>query len=264
MAQTMSFRDLQVESGDVVIHEIGLRDLVQALREGWDDYNAMPSSGVFLTIIYPLFALLLTLYLFNENLVYLAFPMIAGCTLIGPVVCLGLFEMSRRREQGLELQWRRAFDFVHSYAFAPIIALTVLMTLLYLVWLLLAEMIWFGQFGTDTPATFGAFVNELFTTRRGAALILYGCGVGFIFAFLAFAFSVVSFPLVLDKPVTSGTAISVSARAVYTNPGTMAVWGLIVVALLTAGAALFLIGLAVVLPVLGHATWHLYRKVVAH
>jgi uncharacterized membrane protein len=170
--------------------------------------------------------------------------------------------MSRRRERGLDLSWRLAFDFVHSYSFAPIAALSVVMMLLYAAWLFIAQFIYIGLFGADPPASLASFVTELTTTRRGGALIFYGVGLGAIFAFAALAISVFAFPLLLDKPATSLTAVSVSIRAVTTNFIVMLTSGVIVVALLAVGVSLFLIGLAAVLPILGHATWHLYRKVV--
>ncbi len=262
MAQESTFRDIQLTSSEIGIRKIGMQDLWQSLKEGYDDFNARPSFGVFLVVIYPLGALLLTLFLVGENPIYLAFPLIAGFTLLGPVVCVTLFEMSRRREQGLDLSWRSAFGFVHSASFAPILALSVLMMLLYVAWTFMAQFIYFGRFGADPPGSISEFLTELFTTKRGAALILYGNFLGSLFASTALAISVVGFPLLLDKPVTSFTAISASVRAVTSNFFVMAVWGVIVVVLLAAGAALFLIGLAVVLPILGHATWHLYRKVV--
>src|ERR1700674_3057293 len=263
MAQEKSFRDVQVRSSEIGIRTIGLNDLWQSLKEGYVDFNATPTVGVFLAVLlYLLFALLLTLFLVGENLLHLAFPMVAGLTLIGPVVSVGLFEMSRRRERGLDVSWRSTFDFVHSASFAPILALSVVMTLLYVAWLFMAQFLYFGLFGEDQPVSASDFVTQLVTTRRGAGLIVYGTLLGFLFAFTALAISVVAFPLLLDRPASAATAVAVSIRAVASNLMVMAVWGVIVVVLLATGAIVFLIGLAVVLPILGHATWHLYRKVV--
>jgi uncharacterized membrane protein len=256
------FRDVEVTSSEIGIRKIGVAELWKSLKEGYDDFNAKPTFGFFLVVIYPLVALLLSLFVVGRNLHHLVFPMIAGLALLGPVASVGLCAMSRRRERGLDLSWRSAFDFVHSSAFAPIAALSVVMALLYAAWLVMAQFIYTGLFGADPPASLAAFVTEVTTTRHGGALIVYGVGVGALFAFTALAISVFAFPLLLDKPTTSITAVSTSIRAVTTNFIVMLVWGFIVVALLVVGASLFLIGLAAVLPILGHATWHLYRKVV--
>ncbi|MGI9323700.1 MAG: DUF2189 domain-containing protein [Pseudomonadales bacterium] len=262
MPQELSFRDLQVTSSDIVIRKIGWQDIRQSLKEGYDDFNAEPSFVAFLFIVYPLFALLLTLVLLGDNLLYLAFPIVAGFTLLGPIVSVSLFEMSRRREEGPDVGWRSAFEFVHSSAFAPIVALSLVMMALYVLWIFMAQFIFFGVFGAELPGSIASFANEVFSTRHGAGLIIYGTGIGFLFAFTAFAISVFAFPLLLDKPTSSITAISTSMRAVISNPLMMAVWAAIVVVSLAAGALLFLVGLAAVLPILGHATWHLYRKVI--
>lgn len=262
MAEVRTFGELQLTSSEIRVRKIHMRDLWQSLKEGYDDFNAKPSFGLFLIIIYPLFALLLTLVSVGENLLPLVFPLIAGFTLLGPMGSVALFEMSRRRERGLDLRWRSAFDFVHTYSFAPILALSVLIMLLYVAWLFMARFIYFGLFDADVAMSISEFATRLVTTRQGAGLIMYGMGVGLMFAFTTLAISVVAFPLLLDRPVSTGTAIAVSVRAVTSNLFVMAVWGLIVVALLIVGSILFLVGLAVLLPILGHATWHVYRKVV--
>ena len=257
------FRDVEVRSSEIGIRKIGVTEIWKSLQEGYEDFNAKPCFGFFLLVIYPLVALFLTLFVIGRNLHHLLFPILAGLALLGPVASVGLCAMSRRRERGLDLSWRSAFDFVHSSAFAPIAALSVVMALLYAAWLVMAQFIYTGLFGADPPVSLAAFVTEVTTTRHGGALVVYGVGVGALFAFTALAISVFAFPLLLDQPTTSITAVSTSIRAVTTNFTVMLLWGLIVVALLAVGASLFLLGLAAVLPILGHATWHLYRKVVA-
>jgi uncharacterized membrane protein len=262
MAQEKAFRDIAITSNEIAIRRIDINDLWQALKEGFDDFNAKPSHVFFLCIVYPLFALFLTLFLIGQNLLYLIFPMVSGFTLIGPVVSVGLFEMSRRRELGLDVSWSSAFGFIHSSSFAGIAALSVVMMMLYVAWLYMAQFIYFGLFGADPPASIPEFVNQVLTTRRGGALIVYGTAVGFIYAVVVLAISVVAFPLLLDREVSAITAVKTSIKAVIFNPLMMAVWGLIIVVLLAVGTMFFLIGLAVILPILGHATWHLYRKLV--
>jgi uncharacterized membrane protein len=262
MAQESTLRDASLAPTEIGIRKIGVSDLWQALKEGLEDFKAKPTHFAFLCVIYPLFALLLTLFLVGENLLHLAFPMVAGFTLLGPVISVGLFEMSRRRERGLEVSWSTAFGFVHSASFAPIVALSVLMMLLYVAWLFMAQLIYFGLFGAVPLDSISDFATQVLTTRRGGALVVYGTAVGFLFALAALAISVVGFPMLLDRQVTAVAAAKTSIRAVASNSFTMALWGLVVVLLLAAGSVLFLVGLAVVLPVLGHATWHLYRKLV--
>lgn len=259
-----SFEDIRLNSNEIQVRKIDLQDLWQSLREGYSDYSTKPSSFPLLILFYGMAALVLTLFAFGQEMRYLAFPAVAGFTLVGPIVAIAFFEMSRQRERGMQMRWRTAFRFVHSSSFAPILALSFVMMLLYVAWLNMAEMLYFGLFGASLPVSMSDFLSQLFSTRHGGALIFYGNFVGFLFAFAAMALSVVAFPLALDKPVTSITAISVSIRAFTSNFYVLAVWGMVVVAIMALGAALFLIGLAVALPVLGHATWHLYRKMVVH
>lgn len=257
-----AFEDICLTPEDFQIRRITLDDLWSSLRQGYDDFGAKPSSIPLMILFYSLFALLFTLFAFGEELRYLAFPIVGGFTFIGPMVAIVFFEISRRRERGQSLRWRSAFRFIHTSSFAPILALSILMMVLYIAWLYMAEQIFFGTFGDTMPATVSEFISQLFSTRHGGALIFYGNFVGALFAFAAMALSVIAFPLALDKPVTSITAITVSVKAFIANVYVLGVWGLVVVLLLAAGAALFLIGLSLTLPILGHATWHLYRKII--
>tara|TARA_B110000858_G_scaffold198518_1_gene266114 strand:- start:622 stop:1434 length:813 start_codon:yes stop_codon:yes gene_type:complete len=260
--EEQTFEDICLHANDFHVRQITLKDLFQSLREGYEDYGTKPSSIPLLFLFYALFALVLTLFALGQDMRYLLFPMAAGFTMIGPIAAIAFFAMSKRREQGQELRWRAAFNFIHTSSFAPILALTLLMSLLYLSWLFMAELIFFSLFESTMPTSMADFVNQLFNTRHGGALIAYGNFVGLLFAFAAMALSIVAFPLALDKTVTSFTAVRVSIRAFMSNTLVLTVWGIIFVALMAVGAAVFLIGLAVALPVLGHATWHLYRKLI--
>jgi len=244
------------------VRHIGFADLRNALAKGVEDFRAIPSQAVFLCLIYPLVGLFLWGLMVRYDVLPLLFPQIAGFALIGPFAAVGLYELSRRREQGLDSEWQHAFDIFHSPAKWSIFALGILLLVIFGAWLGTAHAIYVRTMG-DTPLiSVGAFLQKVLTTKSGLALIFVGNGVGFLFAVVTLAVSVVSFPLVLDRKVDAPTAIITSVRAVLANPIAMAAWGIIVAAALVAGSIPFLFGLAIAMPVLGHATWHLYRRVV--
>lgn len=244
------------------VRKITVADLREALARGVEDFVACRSDVVFLCIFYPLAGLVLARLAFGYEMLPLVFPLIAGFALLGPVASLGLYEMSRRREHGEVIGWTAAFGVLRSPAIGAIVVLGLILVALFAVWLLVAYRIYQATLGPETPASISAFVHDVFTTARGWAMILVGCGVGFVFAAVVLTMSVVSFPLLLDRDVGVVTAIGTSIRAVAANPVTSAVWGLVVAGGLVLGSLPALLGLVFVLPVLGHATWHLYRSVV--
>jgi len=244
-----------------IVRKIGMTDLKDALAKGVEDFRAIPTHVIFLIIIYPVVVLVLA-QLAQNDLLHLFFPLAAGFALIGPVAALGLYELSRRRELGLDLSWTHAFGVRHSPSIGGIVGLGVLLAVIFLLWIAASQAIYIATFGQASVGTIPNFLRRVFTTPEGWALIVVGNGVGFLFAVVAFMLSVVSFPLLLDRDVGAGVAILTSIRVVLRNPVTMAMWGLIVAGLLLIGSLPLFIGLAVVIPVLGHSTWHLYRKVV--
>jgi uncharacterized membrane protein len=245
-----------------VIRKIGLADLKDALSRGVDDFLAMPSHAVFLCLIYPVVGFVLARLVLGYNVLPMLFPLAAGFALVGPFAAIGLYEMSRRRELGLDVSWRHALDVFRSPSIGPILMLGLILVAIFLTWLAVAQAIYVANFGYTPAASMPHFIQQVFGTPAGWALIIVGNGVGFLFAALVLTMSVVSFPLLLDRDVGAATAILTSVRAVLANPVIIATWGLIVAALLALGSIPAFFGLAVVMPVLGHATWHLYRKVV--
>jgi uncharacterized membrane protein len=245
------------------VRTIGIGDLKIALSKGLDDFLAMPSHVVFISLIYPIIGLLLARATLDNDLMPLLYPLAAGFALIGPVAAIGLYEMSRRRERGLPVEWKHAFDIVRSPSMPAIAALAILLTIIFLVWVTTAHQIYQSLMGVAAPKGVTQFIDDVFTTRAGLMLIVVGNGVGFLFALGVLMISVVSFPMLVDRDVGAAVAVATSIKAVLTNPVTMAVWGLIIAAALVVGSLPFFVGLAVVVPVLGHASWHLYRRVVA-
>ena len=246
----------------LTIRKIGFADLKDALAHGLDDFAAMPSHVIFLSLLYPIVGFILARLAFGHDVLPLLYPLATGFALIGPLAAVGLYELSRRREQGLDTHWTHVFDVRKSPSFGAIVALGILLMLIFLAWLATAQAIYQSLFGVLAPTSITAFVREVLTTQAGWMLILFGNGIGFLYAVLVLVISVVSFPLLLDRDVGAAVALWTSIRAVAVNPVTMAAWGLIVAVLLAIGSLPLFFGLAIVMPILGHSTWHLYRKVV--
>lgn len=246
------------------VRRIGVKDLSDALSRGYADFIAMPTHLFFLCLVYPIVTLISARAYAGYEVVPLVFPLLAGYTLIGPLVATGMYELSRRRELGLDISRRHAFDIFRSPSFGAIAILGLFLMVIYLLWLGAAYSIYAQIFGGEVPPSILGFIRDVFTTPPGWMLIVVGSIVGFVFAVVVFTFSVVSFPLLLDRRVRVMTAIQTSISAVAANPITMAIWGFTVAALLFVGSLPIFVGLAVVMPVLGHATWHVYRKVVVH
>jgi uncharacterized membrane protein len=255
---------VHVHAADVLpsVRKISFADLRNALAKGWDDFQHKPSHVFFLAVIYPIVGLLLGRLTFGYNILPILFPLAAGFALLGPLAALGFYEISRRRERGLDPSWWTVFGLVRSDARGAILALGALLTAIFFLWIWAAEFIFEDIFGEAPVTSFGAFLHDVFETPGGAKLIVIGNAVGLLFALLAFSISVVSFPLVLDRNVSAPVAIVTSLKAVISNPVVMLAWGLFIAVALVVGSLPFLLGLVIVLPVLGHASWHLYRKVV--
>lgn len=261
IALNLHILDVGAYPANLTIRRIGLDDVKAALANGVDDFLAMPSHVVFLSLIYPIIGLLLARLTFGLDLIHLLFPLTAGFAFVGPVVATGLYEMSRRRELKLDSSWKHAFDVLRAPSIWSIAALALLLTAIFLCWLAVAH--WLYHFvGLGAPKSPTHFMRDVLTTSAGHKLILVGSAIGLLIGSLVLTISVVSFPMLLDRNVGARVAVATSIRAVLANPLTMALWGLIVATGLVVGSLPFFVGLAVVMPVLGHATWHLYRRVV--
>jgi len=261
MAHLEATIGLDASQARPIVRKIRTADLKDALVKGIDDFRAMPTHAIFLSLIYPVGAIVVAQLTLND-LFHLFFPLAAGFALIGPVAALGLYELSRRRELGMGSSWTHAFGALRSRSIVGIVTLGVLLVVIFLLWVAFCQALYVATFGTAPPASIPNFLRQVFTTREGWTLIVVGNGVGFLFAVIVLMISVVSFPLLLDRNVGAGVAILTSVRVMLTNPVTMALWGLMIAVLLVIGSLPLFIGLAVVMPVLGHSTWHLYRKVV--
>jgi uncharacterized membrane protein len=244
------------------VRHIEVMDLGHVLARGLDDFAAYRTDVIFLCVFYPLVGLVLARLAFGYDLLPLIFPLASGFALVGPLAAVGLNEMSRRREAGMAVTWADAFGVFRSPSFGAIVVLGLVLMAIFLLWLLAAEAIYQITLGPAPPASLAGFAHDVLATPAGWTMIGLGVGVGFLFALVVLAISVISFPLLLDREAGVDTAVLTSVRAVLTNPGPMAAWGLIVASSLVIASIPFFLGLIIVMPVLGHATWHLYRRIV--
>ena len=244
------------------IRKIGIADLIASLRLGIADFWEKPSHVVLLCLIYPIVGIVLAIWMSGYYTWPLLYPLIGGFALIGPFAAIGLYEISRRREQGLDTSWHHAFDVLHSPAIASIGAVALLLFAVFTLWLTAAQGLYESLFGAAPPMTLNALINQILTTPQGWTLIIVGNLIGLAFAVFTLCTTVVAFPLLLDRDVGAFVAVQTSFRAVARNPIPMAIWGLMVAAGLAFGSLPLFVGLAVVIPIFGHATWHLYRRVV--
>jgi uncharacterized membrane protein len=247
---------------DPEVRRIGVSDVFDALKRGVDDFRAKPSHILFLGIIYPIVGVFLASWTSGANAFPLLFPLMSGFALLGPVAALGLYEISRRREAGLDTSWKRALEVRHSPALPSIIAVGVFLFAVFITWLLVAQSLYDRLFPSVMHASLADFIREVLMTSHGWMLIIFGNAIGLLFAFIVLTTTVIAFPLLVDRDVGALSAMRTSARAVLANPVPMLAWGLIVALALAIGSIPLFAGLAVVMPILGHATWHLYRKVV--
>jgi len=250
------------------IRNITIHDLFDSLSKGIEDAKAKPSFVPFVIGIYPLVSVLAIMVLFNYDYLPLLFPVVSGTVLIGPFVTIALCEVSRRRERGLDYAELQGYNFLSSPSIVSIMILGLMMIGLFFFWLTTAMTLYGMTVGDEwrsvpqAPESLMEFARTIFSTSAGWTLIILGNLLGLFFAVISLCIGTVSFPILLDRNVGVGVAVRTSIACVKANPVNMGVWGLIVVVLLIAGAIPFLAGLAVVVPVLGHATWHLYRKSV--
>jgi uncharacterized membrane protein len=244
------------------IRRISILEVLDAIRLGWIDFREKPSHYVFLCLLYPIAGVVLVVWSAGANLLPLMFPLASGFALLGPIAALGLYEISRQRELGLDPSWHEVFNVGKSPALFSIAAAAAVLFGLFIVWLNVAQAIHDWHFGADSHLDMSTFISDVLTTPTGWSMMVWGNLAGLVFAVIALSISVVTFPLLLERDVGALSAITTSIRATIANPVPVFFWGVIVAVLLVIGSIPLFAGLAVVLPVLGHSTWHLYRKLV--
>jgi len=247
---------------DPVVRPIAAADIAEALGQGLRDFQAMPLYGLVFGALYAAGGILIVLSLTAFGMVYLAYPLAAGFALIGPFVAIGLYEMSRRRETGEQVTLAAVWATVrsrHEIGWMAFVTLFIFVIWMYQVRLLIALILGINA----SFSSLQQFITVVLTTSEGLLFLAIGNAVGAALSLILFSLTVVSFPLLLDRDVDFVTAMVTSVRAVVTSPIPMIGWAAVIVVLLIVSSIPYFLGLLVTLPVLGHATWHLYRRIVA-
>jgi len=240
------------------IRKLSLGDMKDALAAGYDDLKHSRTDALLMAVIYPIAGVVIAGVVVMQGLLPFVFPLLAGFALLGPLATLWFAALSRQRERGDE----SVAGVFNSARRKPIQNLSAIAVLMFLAWNAVAGLIYYLTLGSSQEAVGSPFFVRVFTTGAGWELIVIGCLTGAVFALGTLAISVISFPMIIDRPVTAAQAISASVHALSRNPVFVLGWGVVVAAGLILGSIPCLLGLAVVLPVLGHATWHVYRKMV--
>ena len=247
---------------DPVVRRITGADIAEALGQGLRDFQAAPFYGLAFGAFYAAGGIIILLCLTAFGMVYLAYPLAAGFALIGPFVAIGLYEVSRRLETGQPISARAIWATVVSrgeIAWMAFVTLFIFVIWMYQVRLLIALLIGLNA----SFSSLHEFLNVVLTTNEGLFFLAIGNMVGAALSLILFSLTVVSFPLLLDRDVDFVTAMVTSVRSVVTSPLPMISWAAVIVVLLIVSSLPYFLGLLLTLPVLGHATWHLYRRIVA-
>ena len=244
------------------VRHIDGRDIAEALAAGLADFRAAPLYGLFFGGVYAVGGLFLVWLTFWTGLGYLTYPFAAGFALIGPFVAVGCYEVSRRREAGLPLDPRGVFGVVFDQSRRELGWMAFVTLFVFILWMYQVRILLVLCLGFKSFVTAEEFLRVVTTTPEGLLFLGLGHVDGAILAFVTFTLTVVSFPLLLDRDVDFITAMITSVKAVVTNPKTMIAWAAIVTALMMLAILPTFLGLFVVMPVLGHTTWHLYRRLV--
>lgn len=246
---------------DPVVRPIAAADIAEALGQGLRDFQAMPLLGLMFGGLYVAGGVLIVLSLTAFGMVYLAYPIAAGFSLIGPFVAIGLYEMSRRREAGQPVTLAAIWSAVRSRSELGWMAFVTLF--IFLVWMYQVRLLIALILGINASfSSIQQFITVVLTTSEGLLFLAVGNAIGAALSLILFSLTVVSFPLLLDRDVDFVTAMVTSVRAVVTSPVPMIGWAAVIVVVLMVSSVPYFLGLLVTLPVLGHATWHLYRRIV--
>lgn len=241
------------------INEVSLADLRASLAAGLRDFMAQPLLGLAFAAVYVAGGWLLVWALTAKGQIWWTLPASAGFPILGPFIACGYYEISRRLETGAPIGWASVAGVIFRQKDRQIPSMAAMVVVFFLFWNFLAHMLFALFLGTMTLTNVTSSF-EVFLTANGLTMLAVGTGVGAVFATLLYALTVVSLPLLLDREIDYVTAMLTSFALVRDNPVVMLGWGAFIAVALFAAMLPWFLGLFVVLPVLGHATWHLYRR----
>lgn len=243
------------------IRTIELADVLDCIAQGVKDFGRAPQYGMFFGAVYAIGGLLIVWAAFVLDYPYLIYPFIMGFALFAPFGAAGTYEISRRLESGEPLSWAAILGSVWSRAGKELAWLALVSLFTLIIWLDLAVFVFLMFYGAGVPSL-SQLIAGVFTTPHGIAFLLVGNGLGAIIALIVFSFTAIAPPLVVDREVDFVTAMTTSVRAVLANPRPMLAWAIVIGADLAISFATLFVALLVIFPVLGHATWRLYRRVI--
>lgn len=244
------------------INTLQMEDIRAAFVDGWRDFRSYPTFGLFFGAIYALGGIFIAVMLTYYHLPWMIIPVAIGFPLIGPFVAVGLYEISRRNQNGQAIGWKAILTEVFRQRERQLSWMAFVVLFIFWIWIYQVRLLMALFLGFRIPATLDAFANVVLTTPEGLLFLAIGTVVGTVLALILFTATVISMPLLLDHEVDFITAMLTSMRTVIENPVPMLTFGLIVAALALASLVPFFLGLLVVLPVAGHATRHLYRRAI--
>ncbi len=244
-----------------VAADLTMADLRRALAAGWRDFLAHPLYGLFFGAIYVAGGLALSWALTSRGASGWLLTAATGFPLVAPFTAVGLYEVSRRREAGLSLSWGAVLGALRGRGDDQLLMMGGFIFVGFTFWMILAHGI-FAIFMAESGV--GSESLAVFSTTAGVAMLVVGSAVGAVIAYVFYAVTVISLPMLVDRDVDFLTAIIKSLRTVQANGAVMLAWAAFIAMALFAAMIPAFAGLLVMLPVLGHATWHLYRRVVSN